>query len=65
MGEHRESDERFDGAEAEGSSHDQPQLVVHALHACVGKPVDERGVDAGLVLADGAGELDEGGQLRS
>ncbi len=53
VSEHRESDDGFDGAESEGSSHDQPEFAVHALQAGVRKAVGDGGVDAGLVFADG------------
>src|SRR5665811_1615300 len=63
VGEHGQSDERFDAAEPEGSSHDQAQLLVQTLYPSIRQAVHERGVDARLVLADAPSELDEGGQL--
>ena len=64
VGQHREPYERFDGSEAEGPSHDQPELAVHAFHARVRQAVGDRGVDADLVRTDGARQLDERGDLR-
>src|SRR5680860_1096261 len=45
MGEHGQADERFDGAEAEGSSHDQAQLLVQALQRSGGEPEPEAAPD--------------------
>ena len=51
----------FGGVEPVGAADDQADLVVHAFDAAVGKSEADCGLDAVVVGADGAAQLDEAG----
>ncbi len=48
--------------EAESEAGEESELVVGGLHARVVEAVDQRGIDASLMRADAAGQLDKGSQ---
>lgn len=48
--------------EAESEACAESESVVGGLDTCVAQAVDQRGINADLMSADAAGQLDKGGQ---